>query len=120
MAYVKFELSDGTSVYIESSDSPRGNSGLIPRGAAEAAEQSGHPFAEAVAPLSKMAQAMMDGLRSPEGENPTDVQINFAVKAVPDLGSGLVIARAGADTNFTVTVRWQKDKAAAETDEKKD
>lgn len=118
-SYVKYELSDGTSVYIESADSPRGNSGLIPRGAAEAADQSGHPFGAAIEPLGKMAQAMLDGFRS-DGEVPSEVQISFSLKAVPDLGGGLVVARTGADTNVNVTLRWHKEKPEPAGEDKKE
>lgn len=116
-SYVKFELSDGTSVFIESTDAPRGNSGLIPR-ASEAANESGHPFGNAVAPLSQMAQAMLAGFRSAEGEPPSEVQVSFSLKANPELGGGLVVSRTGSESNFNVTLRWHKDKPEKDADAK--
>ena len=115
-SYVKFELSDGTSVYIESTDIPRGNSGLIPR-AAEVADQAGHSFDAAVAPLSKMAQAMLANFRSADDEAPSEVTINFGLKASGELGA-MVVARVGNDINYNVTLRWHKDKPEDTTDKK--
>ena len=118
-SYVKFELSDGTSVYIETTDTPRGSSGLIPR-AAEVTEQKGHEFDEVIAPVSKLAQAMLAGLRGAEsdGDSPSEVNLNFGLKAAPDLGA-LVVARTGGDNNFTVSLRWNKYKPEDKDDEKK-
>jgi hypothetical protein len=119
-SYVKFELSDGTSVYIETTDTPRGSSGLIPR-AAEVAEQKGHEFDEVIAPVSKLAQSMLTGLRGSseaDDDSPSEVSVSFGLRAAPELGA-LVVARTGGDNNFNVSLRWNKHKPEEKDAEKK-
>ncbi len=110
-SYVKFELDDGTIVYVESTDTPRGSSGLIPpgRAAEQAADQSAISFDKSVQTIRKMATSLMQNLQTGFEEQPEEVGINFGLKASSDL-SGLVVARGGMEANFNVSLRWrQKD-----------
>jgi hypothetical protein len=107
--YAKFELEDGTVVYIETTDAPKGSSGLIPsRGAAETLEQAGHSFDQAISGVIKMASSFMDKFHTGFVEPPSDVSISFGLKASAELGS-MVVARTGVEANYSVSLRWHKE-----------
>ena len=110
MAYVKFELKDGSTVYIESADLSKGVSGLIPpeKGAEQHTQTADVPFHQAIEVVSQMSAEMMEGLRAGFSEPPADLSISFGLKASADLGS-LLISRGGMEANFNVSLRWHKD-----------
>ncbi|HEX9017613.1 MAG TPA: CU044_2847 family protein [Anaerolineaceae bacterium] len=120
MAYVKFELKDGSTVYIESTDLPKNVSGLIPpdKGAGHA-DAANVPFAAAIDTVSKMSAEMLDGLRAGFEEAPSDVSINFGLRASADMG-GLFVARGGMDANFNVSLRWHKESKADKDEDSKE
>lgn len=116
--YVKFELDDGTIVYVESPETPKGSSGLLP-GTREHTEQPAVSFDKSVAAVRKMAAVLMQNLRSGFDEQPDEVGVNFGIKASAELAN-LVIARGGAESNFTVSLRWRsKDKNNEKKEEEK-
>lgn len=117
-SYVKFELEDGTIVYIESTDTPKGSSGLIP-GTREHAEQPAVSFDQSAAAIHKMAAALMRNLREGFAEPPDEVGVNFGIKASGELAN-LVVARGGAESNFAVSLRWRSKDKDKDGDNKKD
>lgn len=121
-SYVKFELEDGSVVYIESTDTPKGNSGfpLADRGA-HPSEQPSIQFEKSIQSVRKMASALVREMRDGFVQPPDEVQVNFGLKASAEVGS-LVIARGGVESNYNVMLRWRKqeDKAAADKAEGKE
>jgi hypothetical protein len=122
-SYVKFELDDGTIVYLESTDSPKGASGLIP-GGREHAEMAAVSFDQSVASIRKMAVTLMQNLRSGFSEQPDEVGVSFGIKASGEIGN-LVISRGGMEANYNVSLRWrnkdkEKEKEEGSEDHKKD
>ncbi len=117
-SYVKFELDDGTIVYVESTDTPRGSSGLIPPGrpGEQAAEQSAVSFDKSVQTIRKMATSLMENLQAGFAEAPEEVGINFGLKASNDLGA-LVVSRGGMEANFNVSLRWRHKEEEKEKEE---
>jgi len=116
--YVKFKLEDGTVVYIESTDVPKGSSGLIPS-SRDHVEQADTSFDNAVMAIRKMTTAMVDNLRGGFEEQPEELSLSFGVKASADL-SNLVVSRGGGEANFNVSLRWRrKDEEKEEEEEKK-
>ena len=113
--YVKFELEDGTLVYVETADSPKGSSGLIPA-TRSVEEQAAVSFERSVSAVRKMAAVLLSNLREDFAETPEEVQINFGLKASAELGN-LVVARGGMEANYNVTLRWR---SASKKDEKED
>lgn len=119
MAYIKFQLEDGTVVYIESGDSPKGSSGLIPGMRGDAADQAALSFEKSVTAVRKMAATMINSMREGFIEQPEEVQINFGLKASGELGS-LVVARGGMEANYNVSLRWRSEKAEKQDEKDKE
>ena len=116
MAYLKFELDDGTIVYIESAEIPKGASGLIP-GTPHVTDQSAISFGKSVETIRKMAVALIDNLRSGFAEQPDEISVSFGLKASADVGN-LVVSRGGMEANYNVSLRWREDEK--QEDEKKE
>jgi hypothetical protein len=116
--YVKFQLEDGTVVYIESTDTPKGSSGLIPmtRDHVEHAEIS---FDQSVSAIRKMTTALVENLRGGFTEQPEEVALSFGVKASADI-SNLVISRGGGEANFNVSLRWRRKDEEKDKDEEEE
>ena len=108
-SYVKFELDDGTIIYVETTETPKGSSGLIPGKGAEHAEQAAVSFDQSVDAIRKMASSMIQNIRSGFVEQPSEIAVNFGLKASADLGT-LVVARGGVEANYNVSLRWHRDK----------
>lgn len=108
MAYVKFELEDGTIIFIESAETQKGTSGLIPGSRGEhAADLPAIAFDQSFDAVRKMAGAMLHTLQSGLEELPEEVSISFGLKASGELGS-LVIGRGGMEANYNVSIRWRR------------
>lgn len=120
-SYLKFELEDGTVVYVETADSPKGTSGLIPgsRGAEQAADQAAVSFEKSVGAVQKMAAALLKQFRSGFTDQPEEVSINFGLKASGELGN-LIVARGGIEANYNVSIRWRKEEKEEKKAEKKE
>jgi hypothetical protein len=115
MPYLTFELEDGTKVNIEASDMQKNAPGLIPSGRGESADKAPIPFGPQVAGVKKMAAALVKEFREGQGDQPSDVDISFGMKASGELG-GFLISRTGGEAVFSVTLRWH---AKDQEDEKK-
>ena len=116
-SYVKFELEDGTIVFVESAESPKITSGLLPANRAEqVAEQAAVSFEKSVDAVRKMAAAMIQNIRTGFEEQPEEVAINFGLKASGEL-SNLVVSRGGLEANYNVSIRWRRED---KKDDKKD
>jgi hypothetical protein len=113
MPYLTFELEDGTKVSVEATDMQRSAPGLIPAGRGNEEEKTPLLFIEKISGVRKMATTLVEQFRQGFGDQPSDVDISFGIKASAELG-GFVVARAGGETSFSVTLRWR-----AKEDEKK-
>lgn len=116
-SYVKFELEDGTVVYMETTEAPRGSSGLIPGGRGEHADQAAVEFEKAIESVRKLATSIVTHLRRESPEQPEEVQVNFGLKANGDV-NGLVISRGGMESNMNVMLRWRSETKKDEKEEK--
>lgn len=110
-SYLKFELEDGTTVYLEAAEAPKSSSGLIPASRGENASETSTPsFEKSIEGLRKMAAVMVSSLREGFSVEPDEVSISFGVKASAELGN-LLIARGGMDANYNVSLRWHNEKS---------
>ncbi|NLG95860.1 MAG: hypothetical protein GX491_00715 [Chloroflexi bacterium] len=109
-SYVKFQLDDGTEIFFETTETPRGSSSLIPSASSKETAHEGGSFQESIESLRKMASVMVRELRDRFEKEPDEMQFNFGLKASGELGS-LIVSRGGQDANFNVMLRWRSDKA---------
>lgn len=111
-SYVKFELEDGTIVYVESTDVPKGASGF-PLGTKgeHPSEQAAVSFEKAIESVRKMASSLIKEMREGFVQAPDEVQVNFGLKASGEIGS-LIVARGGMEANYNVMLRWGSEEAA--------
>ena len=117
--YVEFPLEGGGSVLIESPDEqPKSTSGFSrgdsPKDVAEKAVQSLDQSFESVRQSAGLLVNKLRGLSAP----PDELEINFSLKASGELGN-IAIGKAGAEANYTVTLRWRKEEKKDEKDDGK-
>ncbi len=109
-SFLKFELEDGTVVYVEASETQKSSGGLLPPSHNENA--SGQPilsFEKSFGAVQKMAATIMKNLHDGFEVEPDEVNISFGVKASTEI-SNLMISRRGLDSNFDINLRWKKEK----------
>jgi hypothetical protein len=109
-SFLKFELEDGTIVFVETAEPQKSSGGLIPTSHNDnLAEQSPLAFEKSFSPVQKMAASIMKNLHNGFEIEPDEVSISFGVKASTEV-SNLMISRGGEDNNFDITLRWRKAK----------
>lgn len=108
-SYLKFELEDGTIIYLETIEAPKSSGGLIPASREETAAKASLSFEKSFHAVRKMAATMLKDLREGFSQEPEEVTITFGLKASAELGN-LIVARGGMDTNYGVTLRWRNEK----------
>lgn len=101
---VKFPLEGGGTVMVEVEDGPgrqtmRGGR----RGPTELAETAGETLESVLGRVGPAMHGIVEKLRS-GGGRPDEVELEFGVKLSTD--ANVIIARAGGEANFRVTLRW--------------
>ena len=119
--YVEFPLEGGGSILIESPDEPsKAPTGLVPatRGESlkEMAEQARQSFDASVENVRKSADLLVNKLRA-LSDPPDEMEVTFSLKASGELGN-IAIAKAGAEANYTVTLKWRREEKKEEGKEK--
>ena len=121
--YVEFPLEGGGAILIESPDEPsKAPPGLVPatRGESlkEMAEQARQSFDASVENVRKSADLLVNKLRA-LSDPPDEMEVSFSLKASGELGN-IAIGKAGAEANYTVTLRWRKEEKKEEGSGKKE
>ena len=118
--YVEFPLEGGGSILIEAADEPaRASAGFLRDGdahpGAEKAQQSFDASVEAVRRSADLLVTKLRDLSAP----PDELQVTFSLKASGEMG-GLTVGKSGlgADANFNVMLKWQKNKDKEEEKER--
>jgi len=121
--YIEFPLEGGGAILIESPDEPsKAPTGLVPatRGESlkEMAEQARQSFDASVENVRKSADLLVNKLRA-LSDPPDEMEVSFSLKASGELGN-IAIGKAGAEANYTVTLRWRKEEKKEEGSGKKE
>jgi hypothetical protein len=105
---IEFPLEDGTSMAVEV-DEP-GTEGMV-RAArpGEITEKATQTFEAALERLKPAAAAIISQLRG-VSDPPEQIGVEFGVKL--SAGAGAVIASAGAEANYKVTLTWRREETA--------
>lgn len=121
--YIEFPLEGGGAILIESPDEPS----KAPTGYAQAArgeslkemaEQAKQSFDASVENVRKSADLLVSKLRA-LSDPPDEMEVGFSLKASGELGN-IAIGKAGAEANYTVTLRWRKEEKKEEASGKKE
>jgi len=115
MAFLKFELEDGTTICVEAAEPPKSSPGLIPssKTGEDDAEKNALSFEGQIDSLRKMAAVMMKKFREGFSEEPSDIDISFGLKASSEAG-GFMVSRGGPDASFSVSLHWREKEKKTE------
>ena len=116
--YVEFPLEGGGSIVIEAADEPaRTSAGFLRDGDSHAgAEKSQLSFDASVEAVRRSADLLVTKLRE-LSTPPDELQVNFSLKASGELG-GLTVGKTGAEGNYSVMLKWQKNPKPEDEKEK--
>jgi hypothetical protein len=108
---VEFPLEDGTSMIVEIEEPDQG--GLVKASRVDdvivKAQQTLEKSLEKVKPA---AQVVIQQLRKLH-DTPDEIQVAFGLKLSADAGA--ILASAGAEANYTVTLKWIKEHKVVKT-----
>jgi hypothetical protein len=101
---IEFKLSDGTPVYVETSDASSGGVGpqRISRGESET-QQADSRFEDAVARIRPAAQVLLDSLKDLN----TPEQINLEFGITFNAKAGVIFASLDSEAVFKVALTWK-------------
>lgn len=117
--FVEFPLNGGGVIVIEAVDEKKaGSSGFMrggEPGGGEAADKAQASFEASFEQIRQSAEAIITKL-SDLSQKPDEVEINFGLRVSAELGQ-LVVAKAGSDSNYGITLRWRSEKPKEEKKE---
>ena len=100
--YIEYELEDGTTVLIESSEPESGVVRASRDKEGNVIKKAGQKFEAALAGVRPWAAALrrqLDDLLADE------IEVTFGVKAVGEAGN-FAVGKVGAEANYEVTLKW--------------
>ena len=102
---VEFEFEDGGTIRIEATAS-LDEFEAQPAGVSDLIQKASEKFEEALAVITPTVKAL---LRMLHDIGPSEIGIEFGVKVSAD--AGVLIARAGTEANFKVSLKWAPEHA---------
>jgi hypothetical protein len=105
---VEFPLEDGTNILIEIDDVEQG--GLVKASLSETVVKAQQSLEKSLEKVKPAAQYIIKQIRELH-DSPDEVQVSFGLKLSADAGA--VLASASAEANYTVTLKWAKEKEEA-------
>lgn len=99
---VEFTLPDGSPIFVEVDEPSDGRVGLNPSEMAVKAQQT---FEQALDKLQPIASTIISKLRGLD-EPASEVQVKFGLKLTAEAGA--VIAMAGGEVNYEITLKWKQ------------
>lgn len=116
--FVEFPLAGGGVILIEAADEKKAGASGFMRGGepdGEVADKAQASFEASFEQIRQSADAIISKL-SNLSQKPDEVEINFGLRVSAELGQ-LVVAKAGSDSNYGVTLRWRSEKPKEEKKE---
>ncbi len=107
--FVEFPLESGGSIVFETAEDKKVGSGFVKSGEApaEATDKARQSFDTSVEGVRQSADLLVSKLRG-LSQPPDEMEVYFSLKAISEVGS-LVIAKAGGEANFNVTLKWRRE-----------
>ncbi len=107
---VEFPLEDGSTIMVEVDD-PESAGGTMRVGRGDkTVEKANLSFEKALDKIKPTANAVISKLRDLY-DPPDEIGVEFGLKL--SAKAGAVLAAAGVEANYKVTLKWQKDKKKA-------
>jgi hypothetical protein len=102
---VEVPLANGRSMLIETDERPH----ATVRGgrAADSVETAASTFEESMERIAPVSRAIVDRVRGTVDGGPSEVVVEFGLSVRAE--TGLVVARASGEANFSVRVTWQRE-----------
>ncbi len=116
--YVEFNVSGGNPILVEVEESEVSRHGVVKVGLKDKLQDAGSAaiaiaqttFEKAIEQvLCPTAQSFIQAIRLMP-EPPTEVEINFGLKATGEVGN-VAICKAGGESNYTIKVSWKPAKS---------
>jgi len=103
-----FVLEDGCTVLVEVEEA-QSRGGLVPAGRrpAEVAAEVKQSFEDALDGVKKLGASIITRLRAME-DSPDEIEVEFGLKMTAE--AGVVVAAAGVEANYKVTLTWKQGK----------
>ena len=112
---VEFPLEDGTTMLVEIEEPDQG--GLVKASRADDVTVKAHQTLEkSLEKVKPAAQIVIQKLRELH-DSPDEVQVSFGLKLSAEVGA--VLASGSVEANYTVTLKWVKEKEKPKTKSKK-
>ncbi len=101
---VEFPLERGGSILVEVDVGESEEGGIVPAARpGEIAAKATQSFEEALEQVKPAANAIITKLRS-LSDTPDEVEVQFGLKLSAEAGA--IVASAGIEANYTVTLKW--------------
>lgn len=110
---VPFELEDGSKVWVEVEEDPRGGMHRVSRGEEDKDKPVGR-FEKALDSVKPAAEAVLKSFR--QINTPEEIGLEFGVKFNTKLGVA-ILASAGSEVTFKVSMKWTNPKDVLEKSE---
>jgi hypothetical protein len=110
---IEFPLEDGTSMLVEVEESDEGR--LVKASLGDTIVKAQQTLEKSLEKVRPAAQFVIQQLRKLH-DAPDEIQVAFGLKLSAEAGA--VLAAAGAEANYTVTLKWVKETAKADEKEK--
>jgi hypothetical protein len=109
---IEFPLEDGTSMLVEVDEPEQeGLERVSIKGGIEKAQQTLEKSLDKVRPAAQYILEKLRGLH----DSPDEIEVAFGLKL--NAGAGVILA-AGLEANYTVKLKWNKDKPEAKSEDK--
>ncbi|MFD8413745.1 CU044_2847 family protein (plasmid) [Streptomyces sp. HUAS TT3] len=99
----ELRLTDGSGIWVEVADADGDGIERVGRAGAALA-RAGETLQEAMGQIRPALDVIADGLRG-MAQVPESVRVDFGIKLSGE--TGIVVAKAAAEANFTVSVEWR-------------
>ena len=108
--YIEYELEDGTTVLIESSEPETGVVKASPKGGIRTTPAR-KTFEEALVGIKPWATALRQQLNDLMAD---EVEVTFGIKAIGEAGI-FAVGKVGGEANYEVTLKWGNREGDGET-----
>jgi len=104
---IEFPLEDGSSIIIEVNEEDTEDSIVQAARPGEIAARASQTFEAALEKVRPAAGAVVSKLRSLK-DTPDEISVEFGLKLNAEAGA--VVAAAGVEANYKVTLKWQQNR----------